>query len=137
MFLMVTMSTFMGESLLESYPRFVTFYVVIRTILAGMYLSAANRLDNSTSYARTMGVVGLLGVILSAASLLLNDPMRQIVFLSGILLEMGAVVLIGAKLDTVPIHRDHLVESIGLLSIILLGESVISLMAGFTSKKPG
>ena len=130
MFLMVTMSTFMGESLLESYPRFVTFYVVIRTLLAGMYLSAVNRLDNSSTYARTMGIVILLGVILSTASLLFNDPIRQIVFLSGILLEMGAVVLIGTKLDIVPIHRDHLVERIGLLSIILLGESVISLVAG-------
>ena len=130
MFLMVTMSTFLGDGLLRNFPSFIAFYVVIRIILAGMYLAAMNRLDGSKTYAYAMGLAVFFGAIFTATSLLFNDPIREIIFISGILLEMGASVLISLRVKAVSVHGDHLVERIGLLSLILLGESVISLVAG-------
>ena len=43
---------------------------------------------------------------------------------------MIASTQIGKKHKSAPVHGEHLVERVGLLSIILLGESVISLVAG-------
>ena len=50
--------------------------------------------------------------------------------IGGIVFEMAVVAFITRKADADPIHKEHFVERIGLLSIILLGESVISLVGG-------
>lgn len=45
---------------------------------------------------------------------------------------MIATAQISTQRTVIPVHRSHLVERIGLLSIILLGESVISLVSGLS-----
>lgn len=77
-----------------------------------------------------MGRVIVQGAVIAASSLLLEGPWRQGVFLGSIGFEMVAIVWLSRKPGAAPVHREHLVERVGLLSIILLGESVISLVAG-------
>jgi len=43
--------------------------------------------------------------------------------------DMAALVLLNRRLQVVPAHTPHLVERVGLLTIIMLGESVISISA--------
>ena len=129
MFLLVTMSAFLGDGLFAHYERFIGFYVAIRLILATLYLSSAGKLDESGKFARVIGVRIIAGALISGASVLLEEPLRQIVLIGGIAFEMIVGATLGIRMiDTNPIHREHLVERIGLLTIILLGESVISLV---------
>ncbi|NES01002.1 MAG: low temperature requirement protein A, partial [Symploca sp. SIO1B1] len=58
--------------------------------------------------------------------------MRQIIFLGSIGLEMIVTAYLSTSKELKLVHREHLVERIGLLSIILLGESVISLVGGLS-----
>lgn len=128
MFLMITMTAFLGNDLFEHYGRFIAFYLAIRFVLAGLYFRSVKILDESQKFARKSGVVIILGAIISGLSFFLTNPYREIILVLGILLEMVAFVLISRNKKLPPIHREHLVERIGLLSIILLGESIISLV---------
>jgi low temperature requirement protein LtrA len=56
-------------------------------------------------------------------------PWSYLVFYAGILFDMAALVLLNRRLHVVPAHTPHLIERVGLLTIIMLGESVISISA--------
>ena len=79
-------------------------------------------------YAKRAGLIVIIGALISACSYFLPDFLRELLLVFGILFEMVAFVLISKDENLRSIHREHLVERIGLLSIILLGESVISLV---------
>lgn len=128
MFLMITMTAFLGNDLFEHYGRFIAFYLAIRFVLAGLYFNSIKILDVSRQFARRSGFVILIGAILSGLSLFFSNPYREVALVLGILFEMGAFVFISKSKSLPSIHREHLVERIGLLSIILLGESIISLV---------
>ena len=138
MFLMATMASTLGDNLFEHYARLIGFYVAIRLFLALLYLSVSSSTgrgeddpaEDPTSFARSMGLAGLGGAAIAGVSLLFDSPVREVVFLGGILLEMVVAVLISRRTSVVSVHRSHLVERVGLLSIIVLGESVISLVGG-------
>ncbi|MEO1128819.1 MAG: low temperature requirement protein A [Planctomycetota bacterium] len=130
MFLIVTMSGFLGASLSSGAIAFIGFYVAVRFVLALMFLSSRKNLHGARDDATSMALLIGFGIAVSGLSLLLSGTVQQIVFLGGIAAEMVGAVILGTRKTNVPVHREHLVERIGLLSIILLGESVISMVAG-------
>lgn len=73
----------------------------------------------------------LAGAAISIASILFAAPQRYGVFYLGIVFDLLAfIVLIPSRLQIVPVHTEHLIERMGLLTIIVLGQSVISLSTG-------
>ena len=68
------------------------------------------------------------GAAISLSSILLEPPWSYVVFYAGIVFDMAALLL-NRRLHVVPAHTPHLVERVGLLTIIMLGESVISISA--------
>ncbi|MEO1510292.1 MAG: low temperature requirement protein A, partial [Cyanobacteria bacterium J06633_23] len=132
MFLMTTLSAFLSAGLLENTARFIAYYGVIRVVLAGMYFATSYRFKQTQPYAQQMGTTILSGAAIALVTLLFAYPWQPILFLASI----GAEMIITAHLSTagklIPCHRAHLVERVGLLSIILLGESVISLVGGLS-----
>jgi low temperature requirement protein LtrA len=71
------------------------------------------------------------GATISLASILFPAPQRYVVFYLGIVFDLLAFMFfVERRLEVIPVHTDHLVERVGLLTIILLGESVSSLSAG-------
>ncbi|NER81814.1 MAG: low temperature requirement protein A [Leptolyngbya sp. SIO1D8] len=133
MFLMTTLSAFLGAGFLEDSARFIVYYGVIRAVLTAMYLSTSYRFKQTQPYTQRMGVMILGGVAIAFLSLPFGNLLRQIIFLGSIGLEMIATAYLSTGGDLKPIHREHLVERVGLLSIILLGESVISLVGGLSN----
>ena len=130
MFLVITMSAFVGRGIFTHYKYFIAFYIAIRLILAGLYLSSPNKLADSNNHTKMVELNIIAGACVSGVTLLFTSPMRELILLGSIFIEMMGVVLIGKKVKVDPIHREHFVERIGLFSIILLGESVISLITG-------
>jgi low temperature requirement protein LtrA len=55
MFLMTTLSAFLGAGLLDASVRFIAYYIVIRAVLAGMYFVTGRRFPQTQPYAQTMG----------------------------------------------------------------------------------
>ena len=133
MFLMTTLSAVLGAGLLENSVSFITYYSVIRVVLASMYFVTSYRFKQTQPYTKRMGMTILAGAALALLALLFSSLLRQIIFLISIGLEMIATAYFSTGGSLKPIHREHLVERIGLLSIILLGESVISLVGSLSS----
>lgn len=77
-----------------------------------------------------MTLTVLIGTVISAASLLLPSPWREVGFSVGVGAEMILTTYFSRRPGTTCVHLSHLVERVGLLSIIVLGESVISLVNG-------
>lgn len=129
MFFMIIMSAFFGNDLFQDYPAFVCFYAVIKLILVFLFFRASNQGLHSVSYARESGMIILFGTGISAISVFIETPLREIILVSGILVEMLGIYIVSKRNSEKlkPVHREHLVERVGLLSLILLGESVISL----------
>lgn len=130
MLLLVTLSGFLGASLSSKAAPLIGLYVVARLVLAGMFFTARNRMDGTSGYAKSMTGLILVGAGIAGLSLLFSGAAIQGVFIGGVLFEMVAAVFLGRRTTDVPVHREHLVERVGLISIILLGESVISMVAG-------
>ena len=76
----------------------------------------------------------LAGATISLASILFPAPQRYVVFYLGILFDLVAfIVFLPRQLQVIPVHTEHLIVRVGLLTIIMLGESVISLSAGLAN----
>ena len=132
MFLMTTLSALLGEGLFDDSIGFISFYILIRLVIAGMYFTANGHFKETRSHTQIIGKTILGGIAIAAISIFFGSPIRQIIFLCGIGLEMIATAYISTRKNMLSVHRSHIVERVGLLSIIILGESVIGLVSGLS-----
>lgn len=112
-----------------TYTLAVACYCGARLIVAGMYFASKRKHHDRGGITTTVATVFAVGAAVSLSSVLLQPPWSYLVFYAGILFDMGALVVLNRRLHVVPPHTAHLVERIGLLTIIMLGESVISISA--------
>lgn len=128
MLLLVVMPTFLGSNIEQRYHLFVLTYVLIRLIIAGMYYNSAHKHGEESGFATQIGVGFAIGALICGSSMFFEPPLRYVVFYVGIAFDLTFPLFLRDKLKGIPIHLEHLVERSGLLIIILLGESVISLV---------
>lgn len=129
MFLLIVISAQISASVEDHYALAVACYCGARLIIAVMYLVSKRKHHDRGGFATTVGTVFAVGAAISLSSVLLEPPWSYLVFQGGILFDMVALVLLNRRLHLVPAHTPHLVERLGLLTIIMLGESVISISA--------
>jgi low temperature requirement protein LtrA len=98
-----------------------------------MFWRASRVPHDAPILARNMSGVIVFGAVAAAAALLFEGFLRSVVFFGTLAAELVAFAYIGSSQSHgLSVHRRHLVERIGLLSIVLLGESIISLVAGLS-----
>lgn len=131
MFLLMLCSITIQEDLAGSYVLFMLAYGVARLFIAGMYFAAAKAYPDKSSFATRKGITFAVGACISMSAVFFKFPIAMVIFYLGILFDIFARQIIIK--DFIPIDRDHLVERVGLLAIILLGESVISIAGGLTN----
>nr|WP_222622927.1 low temperature requirement protein A [Ramlibacter cellulosilyticus] len=131
MFLLVVIAAQISEGAHDpgKYTLAVACYCGARLIVAGMYFASRRKHHDRGGIATTVGSVFAIGAAVSLTSVLLPPPWSYVVFYAGILFDMAALVVLNRRLHVVPAHTAHLVERVGLLTIIMLGESVISISA--------
>lgn len=129
MFLMITMSVFLGNDLFDNYNWFIGFYMAIRIVLASLYFQNLGALDRYRRFAKKAGMTVIFCALLAGISVFFQSPVREIILMTAILVEIIIHYFNTRKDEVHNVHREHLVERIGLMSIILLGESVISLVS--------
>lgn len=129
MFLLIVISAQISAGAQDHYALAVACYCGARMIIGVMYLVSRRKHHDRGGFATTVGTVFAVGAAISLSSILLEPPWSYLVFYGGILFDMVALVLLNRRLHLVPAHTPHLVERLGLLTIIMLGESVISISA--------
>lgn len=134
MFLLIVISAQMSSGTMGTYgyALAVACYCGARLIIAGMYFVSRRKHHNRGGFATQLGAVFAVGAAISLSSILLAPPWSYVVFYAGIVFDMAALVLLKRRLHVVPAHTSHLVERVGLLTIILLGESVLSIAAALS-----
>jgi low temperature requirement protein LtrA len=134
MFLLIIISGLIDQRFLASFEAIVVCYAGAKYIVAMMYFVSKNRHKESAVLATAVGRVVLAGATISLASILFPAPQRYVVFYLGIGFDLVAFIFfLPRHLQTIPVHTEHLIERVGLLTIIILGESVSSLSAGLAN----
>ena len=130
MFLMIVISAqILGARDHADYAWAVACYCGARLIIAAMYFVSKRKHHDRGGFATQVGTVFSIGAAISLSSILLEPPWGYLVFYAGIVFDMASLVLLNPRLQVVPAHTPHLVERVGLLTIIMLGESVLSISA--------
>lgn len=131
MFLMIIISGLIDQRFLVSFELITVCYAGSKYIIGMMYFVSQHRHREGAHLTAAVGWVTIAGATISLASILFPAPQRYGVFYLGILFDLIAfVVFLPRRLEGIPVHTDHLIERVGLLTLILLGESVISLSTG-------
>ncbi|AQY50842.1 low temperature requirement protein A [Listeria weihenstephanensis FSL R9-0317] len=114
----------------ETYLTFFIGYIGLRIITALQYLFAAKKESaERRGPALFLGKYFWIGIIVSSLSLFLDSEWRYIVLYLGIALDIIVPLIGRKKLRQVPINTEHLLERFGLFTIILLGESIVSVIS--------
>jgi len=133
MLLLIVLSARIGEDLEVNYPLIIVCYFGIRAIISVMYISSISKLDSRGELSSRLGFALLVSAVISLSSVIFDPPLRYLVAYIGIVLDILFPVFFWTKLKPLPAHTEHLVERIGLLTLILLGESIISLSGGLSN----
>ena len=131
MFLMIVISAqILGARDRVDYAWAMACYCGARLIIAAMYFVSKRKHHDRGGFATQVGTVFSIGAAISLSAILLEPPWSYVVFYAGIVFDMAALLLLNQRLNAVPPHTPHLVERVGLLTIIMLGEAVLSISAG-------
>jgi low temperature requirement protein LtrA len=134
MFLLIIISGLIGQRFLAGFDAIVLCYAGSKYIIAMMYFVSKQRHKESEALTTAVGWVIVAGATISLASILFPAPQRYVVFYLGILFDLLAFILfLRRRLEVIPVHTEHLIERVGLLTIIILGESVSSLSIGLAN----
>jgi len=128
MAIMVVLSTFAEDSLGESFAYFALLYGFVRLMLAYLYWTIHRSKESEVIFAKDLSAAISVGAIVSISSVFFDGSVKYFLFYLGIVIDAGWQILLRHKLNSRPVDRAHLVERIGLLAIIILGESVIAMV---------
>lgn len=109
---------------------FLLSYLAARAVVVALYLRASRYVALGRQLAQihvaggTIAAGGLLG------SLLLPAPQRYVLWVATLLVEMLIPFVARRTIGALPISLDHIPERYGLFTMIVLGESVVSVTTG-------
>lgn len=125
----VLLSTFAEDSLGDGFVNFVSIYALVRLLLAWQYWSVHRESGRDIVFAKDMSAAIGVGAAVSLSAVAFEGSLKFCLFYLGLLIDAGWQIAVRDKLSSRPVDRAHLVERIGLLAIIILGESMIAMVA--------
>jgi low temperature requirement protein LtrA len=134
MFLLIIISGLIDQRFRVSFEAIVVCYAGSKYTIAMMYFVSKRRHKESVGLTTTVGWVIVAGTTISLASILFPAPQQYVVFYLGIVFDLVVFIFfLRGRLQVIPVHTEHLIERVGLLTIIILGESVSSLSTGLAN----
>ncbi len=123
------MAVFIADAVGDGAREFAATYVAIRVLLIAMYWRVHRREGDHRDITRIFVVGFSCGALLWLASIFAGAWMFWF-WGAGLLVDMVTPWLGRKRLTRVSVHASHLPERLGLLTIIVLGESVVSIIDG-------
>lgn len=127
MFAIIALAAHINIDFDTYYYGFLYAYLTIRLLTILMYVRALVYPSDKKHVVMVLCVTFSLGALITASSAFFEGTLRYSVFYSGIIFEMIMPVLHKDRLKAFSVHSHHLPERFGLLTLILLGESITSL----------
>jgi low temperature requirement protein LtrA len=118
-------SVFAGETV-----GFPLAYVAVRVVLLVLYARAARHVPEARALASSfLGAFGF-ALVLWLVSLAFDAPWAYVLWGVALAIELVAPIPAWRLLRDAPVDRRHLPERFGLLTLIVLGESVLAVVLG-------
>ena len=111
---------------------FVLAYVFVRVLLLALYARAIRHVVEGRAIATFFFCAFSGAVVLWLASLLVPPPERYWVWAIALVIEVGAPLVGWRLIPSSPVDPRHAPERLGLLTIIVLGESVFAVVLAIT-----
>lgn len=124
-----SMALFISPDFEPNYRGFLLSYVALRGLLVLMYWRASATSKHGAILARYLARAFTFGLLISLSSLFFDTPWNYVVMYAGIFVDILMPLVLRGHLARFPVQSHHLPERFGLLTIILLGESVASLVS--------
>lgn len=130
LFFVLIMTASLSEDFDRYYVSFFIGYVGLRAMTAIQYLSVHQKeTAHRKITARYLGTRFWIGLSISCFSLLFDSWVRYAVLYAGIAVDIMLPLIGRRHLIKTPTNTPHLLERFSLFTLILLGESVISILA--------
>ncbi len=124
------MAIFITEAFGEGANAFALSYVAIRGILVVMYWRVHRLKGDHTKITRLFVFGFSAGALFWLASVFVPAPWKFAMWGAGLAIDM-ITPWVGRKLlSKASVHASHLPERLGLLTIIVLGEAIVSIVSG-------
>ena len=132
MFLLIVLSTTLDAAVEYNHILFLGLYSAIKVTSISIYLTDVNAVKDRKINKRIISVL-ITGTLVALCGIFVNYIWAAALLLVSIVMEILVIqTALKDKSSTQPVAKEHLVERIGLLAIVLLGESIISLSYGLT-----
>jgi low temperature requirement protein LtrA len=105
-------------------------YVAVRLVLIALYARASRHVPEARALVRVFLAAFSLAVVIWLLSLTLDAPWAYVFWGIALAIELGAPIRAWRFLPDAPVDRRHLPERFGLLTLIVLGESVLAVVLG-------
>lgn len=132
MFFLIVMSGMVGHSGFELYREFLALYAGARIMIAFFYLKESRNPHDKKEklLLKRTALVYFMNALLALLGVLFEVKIAIVVLYASMGMDILWSIFFNELQIQRPADRDHLVERTGLLAIILLGESIISLASG-------
>jgi low temperature requirement protein LtrA len=118
-------SVFRGAT--EGFP---IAYVAVRIVLVTLYARASRHVPEARALAKSFLGAFSFSLLIWLASLLFEAPWAYVCWGIALVIELVAPIPAWRLLRDAPVDRRHLPERFGLLTLIVLGESVLAVVFG-------
>jgi low temperature requirement protein LtrA len=105
-------------------------YVAVRVVLLVLYARASRHVPEARALARTFLSLFGLALLIWLASLAVEPPWTYVLWGTALAIELVTPIPAWRLLRDAPVHPRHLPERFGLLTLIVLGESVFAVVVG-------
>ncbi|NET43391.1 low temperature requirement protein A [Okeania sp. SIO2B3] len=109
---------------------FALTYIAFRSVLICQYLHAGYHIPEARGLTNWYSLGFGSSIILWLISLFLPTPWRFLCWSIGLVIDFATPLTAGKKVVKVPPDLSHTTERIGLFTIIVLGESIVAVVAG-------
>jgi low temperature requirement protein LtrA len=109
---------------------FVVAYIAIRVVIVLLYVRARRHVERARALASWFILMFSSAIVLWAVSLATPSPWKYVLWAAALAFELGAPPRAWKLIRRAPIHPAHIPERFGLLTIIVLGETVIAVVLG-------
>ena len=118
-------SVFRGET-----AGFPLAYIGVRLVLVALYARASRHVPEARTLTRTFLTLFSFAILVWAVSLAFDRPWAYVVWGIALAVELAAPIRAWRSIRDAPVDRRHLPERFGLLTLIVLGESVLAVVLG-------
>jgi low temperature requirement protein LtrA len=105
-------------------------YIAVRLVLLTLYARASRHVPEARALVQTFLTFFGFAILIWAASLAFDAPWAYVLWGVALAIELSAPIRAWRALPDAPVDRRHLPERFGLLTLIVLGESVLAVVLG-------